>query len=137
MSCLVLVLSCLPFANFSYNTNLSLFFLRYCIYKMDKIRRTGLDAGRGGDVSADNPTRGGSNLVGKAAHTTSNLKDEAKGMMSRHRMGMGGLGAGSTAGRRSSRVMSGPEMTNDFLKNYSFEIKSEIGESEPGDGIRR
>lgn len=110
---------------------------------MDKIKRTS-NTGIGKDTSSKAtsiPERFGFDSRGddpgvldKAATTASTVasevKNEAKDMMDKAQQKIGNPSSGSTTEqrRRRSSLMSKQEMSSDFLSNYSYEMRSEIGE---------
>lgn len=105
----------------------------------DKFTRTS-DNGLGKDTSSkatNIPERlGFDRPIQKAASAATEVKEEAKGMFTKAQQQLGTPPSipGSNDRRRRSSLMSGRDFTNDFLSNYSYEIRSENGEP---DGLER
>jgi len=86
--------------------------------------RLGFDSsGRGGD---------GPGVIGKASETASKATGEAKGMFAKAQQQLGTPPPPPDAPRRPRRssLMSRQELTTDFLANYCYEMRTEIGEPE-------
>jgi len=105
----------------------------------DKFTRTS-DTGIGKDTSSKAtsiPQRlGFDRPIDKAVGAVTEVKEEGKGMFAKAQQQLGTPPSipRSSDRRRRSSLMSGKDLTNDFLSNYSYEIKSENGEP---DGLER
>jgi len=64
-----------------------------------------------------------------ASKVTTEVKEEAKGMVGKAQQQLRApLNTPRSQRRRRSSLMSKQEITTDFLANYSYEIRTEIGE---------